>query len=395
MTKPDGVKWLAFFTGIVLWWQAHQSAWNSHMQVDTWISWQRVEYWFAHSHSFLGLSGNEILPATLLYVFAPTLLSPNSAYNYAIYLPLSMLLNFVVVACHGFFVKDTKVFLTSLLFLGPILFFRFEPMVTLFMLLSFNAFTRENFKLSGFWLGLATAMKVFPVIFLPYLLLILFKRKNTRAILGLLLFFGEALLASVLAFLLMGGSMAQIYSALAFHSQKLISIESIPGSIITGWALFTNGVPPTLIPGNGIWSVAGPAHLFNDLWMIPVGFIYVFIAKSEKLLSQFSYIVPYALLLIFLVFSKNLNPQYLWWFIVLLPMIKPTRFIWGVTLLTALLNQLVFPIYYTTFIDSFYRAHHDYWIYYLLLLRNLGVVVIAYYGMRDLVVNSKNTKDKS
>jgi hypothetical protein len=99
--------------------------------------------------------------------------------------------------------------------------------------------------------------------------------------------------------------------------------------------------------------------------------------------------------LIFLVFSKNLNPQYLWWFIVLLPMIKPTRFIWGVTLLTALLNQLVFPIYYTTFIDSFYREHRDYWIYYLLLLRNLGVVVIAYYGMRDLVVNSKNTKDKS
>ncbi len=384
MTRSKGLLILSLFTVVLLWWQSQQPAWNSHMQVDVWISWERITYWVDHYNSFEGLIGNEILPATLLYVFIPTVIAASSMLNYSIYLPLAMLLNLVVVATHGFFVKDKFVFLTSLIFLGPILLFRFEPMVTLLMLLSFVAFEKEKFKLSGMWLGLATAMKVFPVIYLPYFAMILWNKKQLRSFVGLVIFFGEALLASVLAFFLMGGSIAQVLYALSFHSQKLISIESIPGSIITGWSMLTNGFPPELIPGNGIWAVPGPAAIFNKLWMIPITILYYFVWKSEALSTKFSYKVPYVLTLIFLVFSKNLNPQYLWWFLAILPFVKPTKLVWGLTLATALLNQLVFPLYYTTFVESFFREHHDYWIYYLLLLRNIGVVIITYLGTIDL-----------
>ena len=384
MTKPKGLLLLAIFTLVLLWWQAQQPAWNAHMQVDVWISWQRISYWFGHAKSFVGLTGNEILPATLLYVFIPTLITANSGLSYSIYLPLAMIVNLIAVASHGFLARDKVIFLTTLLFLGPILLFRFEPMVTLFMLMSFEAFSHERYKQSGLWLGLATAMKVFPVIFLPYYALILWKRRELRSVLGLVLFFGEALLASVLAFLLMGGSTLQIMEALSFHSHKLISIESIQGSLITGLSMLKSGVPPTLIPGNGIWSVAGPAALFNKLWLIPIAIAYYFVWKSDSLTKNFSYKVPYVLTLIFLVFSKNLNPQYLWWFMVLLPFIKPSKFVWGLTLVTALINQVVFPLYYTTFVESFFRQHQEYWIYYLLLLRNVGVVIICYLATKDL-----------
>lgn len=393
MTKPKGLFLLCIFTVVLLWWQGQQPAWNRHMQVDVWISWQRISYWFTSNYSFVGLTGNEILPATLLYVFAPVLLFASSALNYTIYLPLAMIINFVVVAIHGYFLNDKTVFLTTLIFLGPILLFRFEPMVTLFMLLSFTSFIKGEYKLSGFWIGLATAMKVFPIIFLPYMSLILLKDKKLKPLLGMWLFFAEALLASVIAFLLMRGSIPQILSALAFHSRKLISIESIPGSIITGWSILTKGVPPTLIPGNGIWSVPGPAILFNKLWIIPVIICYFFVWKSKTLLKKFDYKVPYVLILIFLVFSKNLNPQYLWWFLVMLPMIKPSRTVWALSLMTALLNQIVFPLYYTTFVETFFRAHQQYWIYYVLLIRNIGVMIIAYLGVVELFFD-KNIKNK-
>lgn len=384
MSIPKGLLILSVFTGVLLWWQAQLPAWNSHLQVDVWISWERINYWFSNHNSFFGLTGNEILPATLLYVFIPAGLFASSGVNYSIYLPLAMLTNFVVVASHGYFAKDKVVFLTSLIFLGPILLFRFEPMVTLLMLLSFLTFTQDKFAQSGFWLGMATAMKVFPIIFLPYFCLILLKQKKVKPLFGLLVFFGEAIIISILAFLLMGGSIPQILSALSFHSQKLISIESIPGSIITAWSILTKGVPPTLIPGNGIWAVAGPAEIFNKIWMIPIAISYLFIWKSERLLQKFNYQVPYVLILIFLVFSKNLNPQYLWWFMAILPLVKPSRTVWGLTLVTALLNQIVFPLYYTTFVEVFFREHHSYWIYYLLLLRNMGVVAIAYLGVKEL-----------
>jgi hypothetical protein len=384
MIKSKSLLLLSLFTGLLLWWQAQQPMWNDHMQVDVWISWQRIEYWFTHSNSFVGLVGNEILPATLLYVFAPVWLSINSALNYSIYLPLAMIINFAVVGAHWFYIKDKTVFLTSLIFLGPILLFRFEPMVTLLLLLSFDAFAKEKFKLSGLWLGLATAMKVFPVILLPYLCLLMLKKHQVKLLLGFLIFFVEALLGSVLLFLLMGGNLHQLSLALSFHSQKLISIESIPGSLITGWSLLIKGVPPELIPGNGIWAVPGPANLFNKLWMIPVLIFYFALLKIPTLLKSFSVKIPYVLFLVFLVFSKNLNPQYVWWFMCMLPLVKPSRLVWVITLIVALLNQLVFPIYYTIFVENFYRMHLDHWIYYILLLRNVGIVTIAYLGVKDL-----------
>jgi len=374
----------AILTLMILWWQAQQPAWNSHMQVDIWVMWERLSYWFAHNHSFAGLTGNEILPATLTYLFVPVWLSPAAATNYGNYLPMMMLVNLAILIGHYVIVKQKTILVLSLLFLGPILLFRFDGLVTLFLLLAFLFFEKGGYKMSGWWLGLATGMKVFPVIFLPYLCLILWKQNKIRDMLGLLIFFGEALLLPLLIFLLLGGSLAQVSSALGFHSQKLISIESVPGSLITGWSLLTNGHPPELIPGNGIWAVAGPATFFNKLWMIPIALTYGFVYIRKGLTHKFNWLVPFGFMLIFLVVSKNLNPQYLWWFMALLPFVKPSPVMMGLILVAALLNQLVFPLYYTTFVEDFYRLNQSYWVYYLLILRNVCLLAITYLSVKRL-----------
>ena len=384
MIMPRWVKVLTCSTFVILWYLALQPIWNNHLQVDIWVFWERLNYYLTHSHSFAGLTGNEILPATLMYMFIPTALIPRGMLNYGNYLPAMLLTNLIILVFHWLIVKDEKTLLILLLGLGPILLFRFDGLVTLLMLGSFLTFTKEKYPISGFLLGLSTGMKVFPIIFVPYLVWILLLKRQTKNLLGFLIFFSEALLLPVMAFLLLGGNLTQIVSALSFHGQKLISIESLPGSLITGWSLLAKGMPPALLPGNGIWAVAGPAALLNRLWMIPIGVVYVLILTRDKMLVKFNWNVPLVIMLLFLVFSKNLNPQYMWWFMAILPFTRPSRLIVVLTFAAALLNQLVFPIFYTAFVDNFFQQNQSYWIFYLLVLRNLGILGIAYLSVKKL-----------
>ncbi len=384
MNQPKLGLVLGVATIIVIWFQGRTAIWGSHLQVDVWILWERINYYFSHHNTFAGLLGNEYLPATLLYAFLPIGLIPSGWLSYSTFLPAMLLINMGILLLHLPMLKERSIFFLSLLFLGPILLFRFDGLVTLVMILAFRTFVQGNFKQSGFWLGIATGLKVFPAILLPYLMLILIKQKRSKNLVGLLIFFIFALLLPVFGYLLMGGTIQQISTALAFHSQKLISIESVPGSFITGWSLYTIGSPPPRIPGNGIWAVAGPAALFNRLWVMPVLAVYLYVLRKRSLLDKFSWQVPFFITLIFLIFSKNLNPQYLWWFMAMLPFVKPSKLMLSLTLLAALANQLVFPVYYTKFVENFFQLNQNHWVYYLLLLRNVLLIVVTYLSGRRL-----------
>lgn len=379
MIKTRSIFILTIVTLLILFWQARLPLYNQHLQVDIWVWWERLDYFRQHL-SFAGLSGNEILPATLLYLFVPAALIPVGWLSYANYLPAALVINLIVIGLHLKLIKRPALFLVSLLCLGPILLFRFDALVTLLILLSFTDFIKKRFPQSGFWLGLATGMKVFPIIFLPYLLWL----ARRRAL--FLIYFTEALIVPVLVFFILGGNWEQVVEALTFHNLKLISIESLPGSLITGWSLLTTGQPPQLIAGYGIWAVPGPAAIFNRLWLVPVGLIYYLVWHRRP--KFFSWKIPLVLILVFLVFSKNLNPQYLWWFMALMPLVSVSRRMWFLAFAVALLNQLVYPLFYTTLIESFYQQNRSYWIYYLLLLRNLGIVYLTWKILYSLSVKT-------
>jgi uncharacterized membrane protein len=385
MTKSRIQIALAVFTFVVIWLQGRMNIWNGHAQIDMWVFWERFNYYLTHGNSFAGLHGNEILPATLMFMFAPALLIPTGTLGYITYLPAMMLINMVVLLVHYHIAKNKNFFLALLLFFGPILLFRFDGLVLLFLCMSFVSFENEKYPMAGVLLGFATGMKVFPIIFLPYMILILLRQKKIKQMFALLVFFVEAILLPVLIFLMLGGSLDQIKEALAFHGQKLISIESLPGSIITGLALMRDGAPPALIPGTGIWAVAGPSILLNKLWVLPLSIMYVVIMAKKKLLDNFNWVVPYTLMLVFLIVSKNLNPQYMWWFMAFVPFLKMDTVSIVMILIAALLNQLVFPLFYTTFIDGFYKFNQSHWIYYLALLRNLLLLVVSYKSVRKLL----------
>lgn len=383
---------IAIVTFLLVFWAARLPLWSAHLQVDVWISWLRVSHYFENGRTFAGMMGNEILPATLMYILAPVGLIPVGWLSYQTYLPATLILNMIPLGITWYLVNNRKMFLSFLLLLGPILLFRFDGVVTLLLIGAFIAFNKSARGVSGALLGIATGMKVFPILFFPYLILILLKTKSYMEIGRFIASFLSALVLPVLIFLWMGGSLIQVQSALSFHSQKLISIESIPGSLITGYGLLVTGSPPPLIPGNGIWSVPGPHEIFNKIWLIPIAILYIFILIRPVYIKRFEWWVPISLMLTFLVFSKNLNPQYVWWFMVLLPFVNPGKWVWGLTLVVALTNQLVYPVFYTTFIEDFYRSNQEYWIYFVLLARNLSIMSIFVLCLRQMILLNRSQK---
>lgn len=368
---------LAIVVCILLLVMARNPNWYHHAQVDIWVMWERVEYWISHQGSWLGLQGNEILPATLLTALLPVLSIPAGWESYATYLAVILIVNLGVLIGHGLLVRQKKQYWITLLLFGPLLLFRYDAWVTLAVLIALVNFEHKHYGLSGWWLGISVGMKVFPIIFLPYLLMLLIKERKWRKLVEMLFGALLGLGVPVMIYMLMGGSWEQISGSLAFHNQKLISIESIPGNLIIGWSLLMHAEPPAMIPGNGIWAVAGPAQLLNRFWLIPIACYYWLVYKRTVKGEAFSWFVPLLLTVIFLVFAKNLNPQYLWWFVTLMAMTKIDSIVWKWVGLAAITNQLVFPVYYSVLVDNFFGNNTDYWIFYLLTIRNVSIVVVA------------------
>jgi len=384
----------------VLYRQAFNPLWRGHLEIDVWVWYQRMEYFFKN-HSFFGLENNEFLPAALIYFFLARLLAGWNNLNYSSYLSATLIINLFVILVAAILVKknsssfQTWIFLLLVLFFGPILLFRFDTLVALLVGLSIYLFQRQKLAQAGFCLGWATAMKIYPIILLPYFLLVLTRQFHRRRIFIFLAYFLLALLTPVIIFFLLGGNLRQILTALEFHALKYVSIESLPGSLFTATSIIFKHRPPALLGGYGIWGITTPfiksigLSFFNYLWLYPVGIFYLYLFKNKNLLKQLNVSVLFLLVLLFLVFSKNLHSQYIWWFLSLFPFIKfrsanKLKYLFMIILLIfiSIFNQLVYPLFYTQFIEDFYQHNFHYEVFYALLLRNLLIVALLIVSLR-------------
>lgn len=390
----------------ILYCQTINPSWKSHLEIDSWVWYQRIDYFRKHNNSFANLEGNELLPATLLFLFVPTIFSNLSKINYGFYLKGVLAINFFIIFLHILLCRkqtnflQTLLFLMIVLFIGPIMFFRFDSLITLLVLLSIWFWRQKKLVLSGFSLGWATAMKVFPIIFLPYFLLILwFDHKRGSQIISYLISFIISMLVPLLVFFSIGGSFEQVSEALNFHALKYVSIESVPGNLLTGISLIFNKKPLPLLGGYGVWGVKSKfidtigLEFFNYLWILPVGIFYLFLISKKSFLKKLHVGVLFWLMMLFLVFSKNLHPQYIFWFIALFPFLKVKArgyinylIMFFFIIIIALLNQNIYPRLYTSFIEEFYSRGQQTEIFYLQFLRNLSIILLLVFSFKNLLL---------
>lgn len=403
-------RWIGLFTILVyliLYLQGNHPLWKGHLEVDTWVWYQRLDYFRTHA-SFLGLRDSEFLPATLLFLFLPAAFFRLPVLDYGRYLQGVFWVNTLIFLLQFLLISrkagswQTTLFLLLLLAFGPIVFFRFDSMVTLLVLAGWFLWKRQRYFFSGVSFGTSIAMKIFPVIFLPYLCLVLARQRRLQSGFGFLAGLLIALVVPVFWFFSLGGDGQQLQEILAFHSLKPVSIESVPGSILTALSWLTQGSPPTLLGGYGVWGIRssitqalGPAF-FNWAWLVPICLVYWYLLTHRQLIRQVTPGVLFTLTLVFLIFSKNLNPQYLIWFFVFFPLMKlkanglpAYALLFLLLFLAAFLNQLVYPLLYTSFLEDFYQLGQLPESFYLQFLRNLALLGAAGIAVNNVLVRRR------
>lgn len=390
---------LTLMVALAIYFQAVQPLWRWHLEMDVFAFFEKVEY-FAKYHTFSGIPKNEYLPgAVWFFLLVSFFVKPLVLANYY---PVLFAFNFIFFTILASFYKKFGSFINALLFLGatlvsgPYLFYRFELLAALLVVLSLVLYKKGREGLSYFVLGLSTMVKLYPVIILPYYLLVSFKTYGWRRVFRVSSMYLVGCLLSVGAFMLAGGSLEDMARSLNYHSVKPIGVESIPATVITLKSLILNGFPPKIALGNSVWGLVGNYNLsvFGWLWIFPVGIIYMYLISKREFCRILNVGVVFLMLLTFLVFSKNLNPQYLFWFMSIFPLIKIKSesgtenylVLFSLILLISYLNQCVYPLLFSELLGKFFNDGTNYEIFYLQLLKNVALVILLGLSARYVLI---------
>ena len=302
---------------------AFDSSYFPHLQVDIVVFYNRANF-FLQNLSLEHLANNEYQPGALLFfILLSPILSINNSFDtfklafFAANILLLFLASIIPAKTVGW--MGIAVFGLILLFTGPIILFRFDLLAALVVNLSFYFWLKDKKILSFVILSIATQIKVYPIIFLPYLLFLSFKNKGIKVAFGhLLCFLGSLIIFLSLFILIFDARLADIINALDFHAKKPLGIESVYATVLL---LLNTPHLPQPVGAYGIWGfspkdIVLPLQVYNYLWLIPFIILHIvlfFQARRPNFDLRFCLVN----ILSFLIFSKVFAHQYLIWFLLI------------------------------------------------------------------------------
>jgi hypothetical protein len=391
---PHMVRWhgilifATIFVSWLLWTQANHPLWQLHIVVDPVVYWQRALSFHESGGTWAPMGMNEYQPGALWF-FAGVMAASGGAGEFDGFLRALMVANLLLLAAHvalaRIFVSVRAAWLMLLfaLLVGPILLCRFELVVSLLVLLAWIFWRRGLFMPAGFLLGTATATKVYPVLFVPLLLVAAWRegrvKQSCAAVFAWLC--GGFFIAGALG--LFGCDWDNIAAAMRFHFDKPFGVEGLLGS---GIPLLQGllGIPLRMAPRNGIHgfeSDLGGAATFVLEWCWLLAFLAVVWAIIARCPRSERCAAPGALFVLFgwyVLLGKLTAPQYAWWalpFLALAPAAWMTRGEWRtllVMLIAALVTaQFVYPLNYSEFLECFNGSYLSNRIYWLNVLKNI------------------------
>lgn len=366
---------ITIFVIVILYLESQNTMWRFHLVSDLRV-FQEVA---------LGRFDPAYLPGGLLFMLVPSLI--NGGYEQAFILINCVLLfvHFIIYEKIGGRV-NSLVFLGILLMSGPILLFRFELLVSVLVLLSVILWGKGKYLISALFLGISVSTKLYPLVLFPYFCLLYLSKKVVLA-------FAVGVSLPFICLLFAGGSLDIFTISLSSNTLKPIGVESVPATILTVASMVTNGLPPKIYLGGGVWGLvegANSAVLSVLVFLIMAGFYAIMFLKNG--IKKFSIGAVYFLVLVFLFFSKNLNPQYLYWFILIFPLVKYTEkgrkdycVLAVLIMAVSLFNQLIYPVFFTEFLN-FFAGGVGNWVFYINLLKNVSLLALVVLSFRYIFV---------
>jgi hypothetical protein len=352
----------------LLWLQSSADVWRGHLQVDPVVYHTRAVD-FLDDGTWSNLESNEYQPGALWY-FAAVGWFVGPGYDFHGFLAAFILSNLLLAALHlvvaGRFGGGASFWLMLglLMAAGPILFYRFELLVSLMVLLCWVFWRKGHFVEAGFLLGVATATKVYPLLLVPLLLYSAWISTDARRAGFSLFSYACGVFLPLGMFGLWGGSWRDVLASLRFHFDKPFGIDGLLGTIvpIIHWGA---GIPLSMHPRNGVYGFDPdlgqiPNFLFSWFWLPIFCVTLAVVLRRLDKTRLGDAAVLFTLLAVFVCFAKLMTPQYVWWAASLLPLASPgwfSRAEW-IGLVFALLaslviRQLVYPISYSRLIHCF------------------------------------------
>lgn len=380
------------------------SAYYMHLYPDVFVFYDRAKYFWQHGN-LTQLGHNEYQPGALVFFMAlsPVLFLENTLESFKTALFSANL--FFILSLGFLFYKMKKtegIFLLALFLslLGPILLFRFDLLVITLIVLFFYLW-EKNLKFPAIIiLAFATIAKVYPIIFIPYLLFLEFQNEKSNSVLKKALSFlypGYLYLASLIIMLLGYSlifqiSLSETYASYNFHNLKSVGTESLWATFIYLGNLLTQTPLPRVEGAYGINAIDRntlplPIYFFNYFWIAPFIVLHLiyFFKNFRKKNPSIDYEFILLIMLTFLTFSKVLSNQYLAWFLCMLPLIKSsvlTKPKWIITIfilaVSVIMHTYIFPLEYSAWLDLFNGNNQDPFLFWIGVISNLMLVVILF-----------------
>lgn len=362
---------LAAAVATVLFVQTYHPAWQGHLQVDVATHYYQINQYLANQ-SWTGISFNEYQPGALWFFLLPHALASFQE-NFDAYKSATIFLNVALLAGHVYFYRRlgskhaVPLFLILALATGPILFYRFDLLATFLVLIAWASFSRNQLPYAGFFLGLSTAVKLYPIIFaiIPAVKTIRERAWEQLGAYGLAFLIGVAV--PTVPYLAFGGSLASLQDSFAGQSIKPVGLESLWGTSLALMSQVFPNRPLTIDGAHGIQGIGvsdAARGFYNWIWVVPTGAILFALLRLYPPKEYTNPLIPALVLAAFILSAKVIATQYLWWLVAWLPLISfrtPTSQRTHVILTAAAalaISQLVYPLGYDEFV-AWFRGTSD------------------------------------
>ena len=354
-SRPD-VGVVVAAAALLVTWSLLHVGFYTHSQVSDLPVYEKYGDWMADGLVPYRDFGVEYPPGALPAFVIPSLLDGHWSYRGVfealMLLAAFALVGFTAVSARGLrappFVPLAFAALAWLA-LGSVVLTRYDLYAAAVTVAAVAALVSGRLRLGSGVLGLATAVKVYPVVILPLALIVAWRRGGARYLAACAGWFVAAVAAVVGPFLVLGPG--GVLDAVGRQLSRPLQIESLGSSFLLA-AHQAFGLDITMRSGHGSQNLAGTlpdvlagvqsAALVAVLVALWLGF-----ARGP---AETGRLVRYAAAAVcaFVALGKVLSPQFLIWLVPLVPLVRGRRGLAaGALLLTALvLTQLWFPFRY-------------------------------------------------
>ena len=386
---------LSIITAIVyIVFQSLQPAHYMHLYPDVFAFHDRALY-FWENGNLNNLGHNEYQPGAIAFfiTLSPIFLIDQSIDTFKIALSAANITFLLLVAFLFIKMKKTTgIFLLSvlLILLGPILLFRFDLLVILLTLFSLYLWEKKKRDLSMFVLAFAIITKVYPLIFLPYLFFQSFKNGKKSEPFYLFFIFSASFLTYLLAYTYFFQiNLSDTWVSYNFHNLKSVATESVWASGFYFYHLIFSLPLPGMESAYGINAIARnevtpSIQFYNYFWSLPLGLLYLFYFFKRKHWEKIDYQFLNLVLLVFLIFYKVFNNQYLAWFLFMIPLIDIKMLLrktWVMNIflifLTIILHTYIYPLNYSDWLAILSEKRINLFLLWVMITSSIILPILA------------------